>query len=480
MNKMLLLLAALMGSLHLQAQTTINVSFNKTDFCVGDSLVATVTFSRPLVAYYTGFYGITGTIVSGYSDYSQYNQSNASNGTIIISKTFLSTNDSVFKITVGDSISYPASTIENKYTYNYKVHARPIAYFTYLNPKEQCENRGMHFNLFSFKDSSICPPGSYIIKCSWYYGDGNADVNSTITANHSYNYTSANDTANRFIISVKVTDNFGCTDSTSQSGFAIHPVPVAKPTIAGNSTQCLRENLFNFIDSSFFVANTSEGLLRKWTFDANDSTFNATGAKHYTKTGIIPVKLVCFTPHGCGDTATLFVTVKPAPETLSISGSQSVIAWSAHNYSVTNTSGSTYNWSVNNGTVNNGNGSNSVSIQWNNALSGTVQVQETNADGCTGDSSVLPVQINPNSIGAINTPAFCFPNPASHTLTFTNPSTEAVHLKISSLNGEKIYDRMVSVNEKTELNVSELKAGIYLAEVWNAQYKGTQKIVIVR
>lgn len=39
---------------------------------------------------------------------------------------------------------------------------------------------------------------------------------------------------------------------------------------------------------------------------------------------------------------------------------------------------------------------------------------------------------------------------------------------------------MLPVNEKTALNAAKWKAGIYLVEVWNAQYKATQKIEIER
>jgi hypothetical protein len=56
----------------------------------------------------------------------------------------------------------------------------------------------------------------------------------------------------------------------------------------------------------------------------------------------------------------------------------------------------TYFWTVSsNGTIVSGQGSNSITVQWNTAGPGTVQVTETNTStGCTG-STVLPVTINP-------------------------------------------------------------------------------------
>ena len=74
MIKVVLFFSAMFIAGLVSAQTTINVSFNKPDYCIGDSLVATISFSRPSNAHYTGFYGITGNIISGYSDYSQYHQ----------------------------------------------------------------------------------------------------------------------------------------------------------------------------------------------------------------------------------------------------------------------------------------------------------------------------------------------------------------------------------------------------------------------
>jgi subtilisin-like proprotein convertase family protein len=89
------------------------------------------------------------------------------------------------------------------------------------------------------------------------------------------------------------------------------------------------------------------------------------------------------------------VSFNPLP-TPSITGSNVICANSTGNvYSVTNVTGNTYAWTVTGGTVTAGAGTNSITVTWGAAGTGTIQVLETiTATGCTQTNS-LSVTINP-------------------------------------------------------------------------------------
>ncbi|MFN5606083.1 MAG: hypothetical protein ACK483_00060, partial [Bacteroidota bacterium] len=95
------------------------------------------------------------------------------------------------------------------------------------------------------------------------------------------------------------------------------------------------------------------------------------------------------------------VTINPQP-TPSITGSNSICASSTGNvYSVTNVTGNTYGWTVTGGTVTAGAGTNSITVIWGAAGTGTVEVLETiTATSCTQTNS-LSVTINPNPTPSI-------------------------------------------------------------------------------
>ncbi|GHN02786.1 hypothetical protein WSM22_42750 [Cytophagales bacterium WSM2-2] len=98
---------------------------------------------------------------------------------------------------------------------------------------------------------------------------------------------------------------------------------------------------------------------------------------------------------GCKGTATLMVS-RSDVLTSSITGSNSVwVNSTGVNYSVVNSSGSTYAWTVTKGTQVSGGNSNSITVDWG-ASSGTgnIKVIETNSIGCVGLPANLPVALN--------------------------------------------------------------------------------------
>ncbi len=113
-----------------------------------------------------------------------------------------------------------------------------------------------------------------------------------------------------------------------------------------------------------------------------------------------------------GITMLLFITCAgamaqgPYPNT----GNHSVCLNVTEPYGVVLTAGSTYSWSITpitggNGTITPGATSNLISVNWNNVGTATLQVIETNAQGCVGDPVTIIVTVNPIPIVVINNPA---------------------------------------------------------------------------
>ena len=134
--------------------------------------------------------------------------------------------------------------------------------------------------------------------------------------------------------------------------------------------------------------------------------------------------------NGCpGSTVNLAVTIITGPTTSVITGSASVCENSnGEVYSVVATTGSTYQWTITGGSVASGQGTNSITVDWGAAGSGTVSVVETNANGCAGSPVNLSVTINLNpTTSAITGPAIVCENATGvgYSVTFTTGSVYA-------------------------------------------------------
>ena len=106
--------------------------------------------------------------------------------------------------------------------------------------------------------------------------------------------------------------------------------------------------------------------------------------------------------NGCQGVSNPPFEVFNAVNTSAITGSINATQFQTETYSVTQSSGSTYNWWMNGGTIQSGSGTNSVDVLWNIVGSGSIYVLETNINGCIGDTVSLPVSIIVSSIEEMN------------------------------------------------------------------------------
>jgi sugar lactone lactonase YvrE len=167
----------------------------------------------------------------------------------------------------------------------------------------------------------------------------------------------------------------------------------------------------------------------------------------------------------CNDTTVaLLVTVNPIPATSNITGLTNVARLDTASYLVTGTSGSVFNWVTTKGLVQTGVGTNQIQVKWNIAGMDSIKVTETTNQGCVGVQKTLLVNIGPATrINEINT--------SNSILVYPNPFNETIHVSLLNnlaLNKAILYDLLgkeVLTTHKSEIDVKELKSGVYLIMV---------------
>ena len=113
--------------------------------------------------------------------------------------------------------------------------------------------------------------------------------------------------------------------------------------------------------------------------------------------------------------ATTAVAQGPYPNT----GNHTVCVNAAEPYGVVLNAGSTYAWSITpltggNGTITPGTTPNLISVNWIATGTATLQVVETNAQGCNGDPVTIVVTVILKPTVTVNSSAICAGTTASY------------------------------------------------------------------
>ncbi len=147
-----------------------------------------------------------------------------------------------------------------------------------------CQNQTVNFT-----DQSTTAGGSSIVQWSWVWGDGGSSLLPGPPFAHTY------PVPNSYSVSLKVTDNAGCSDSTS--------VPV---TVGANKAA------FTIPDSQYCTGqplpftnlSTGTALNYLWTFGDGTSSISEDPSHVYTQDSNFIIKLVISNASGCTDSAT--------------------------------------------------------------------------------------------------------------------------------------------------------------------------------
>jgi PKD repeat protein len=260
--------------------------------------------------------------------------------------------------------------------------------------------------------------------------------------------------------------------------------PAAASQPSGPSTACEGStSTFNAI-----LPSNSVGLV--WTLDpASSGTLTQPSALSasviWTPGYSGQVSITVQGQNDCGTGASspaLVVTINPIPLP-EVSGLTSVCKNQQVTYSTPMVTGSTYSWIVAGGSVESGQGTNEITILWNQTGSGTVSVNETTAENCTGLSPVLSVEVN--ECTGLQDPGInefsISPNPAKDYLNL-NPgliSQEPFAVYIYDLMGKVVY-KACRINPSSQVSISleHFVPGTYTIRIANNQKSASKTFVI--
>ncbi len=184
-----------------------------------------------------------------------------------------------------------------------EVYHMPVASYL-IDRNRQCFLN----NNFNFTSTSNIGGGT-IDNYDWTMGD-----NTSLTdQNPSKSY----NTVDSFWVTLKVTSNYGCTD-TQRHRVYVYPMPVAKFTVGPLIDRCLLGNIFKISNKSTISNN---GVISNYSYyydypnPNSDSSNLATPLDYsYAQSGQYTIMQRVVSNRGCWDTATATVTVNPNPD----------------------------------------------------------------------------------------------------------------------------------------------------------------------
>ncbi len=261
----------------------------------------------------------------------------------------------------------------------------------------------------AFTDNSTVNQGSNT-NWLWAFGDG------TISTSQSPNKTYV--AAGSYTVKLRVTTNFGCEDSLSQS-IVVHPKPVAAFT---TTTTCA--NITSQFTNTSSV-NTGSILSYSWAFGDGNTSIAINPNHDYDTGGTYTVRLIVVTDNSCRDTVDQAKTVFPNPVVdFSVNDSDQCVNGNSFIYTNNSTvqSGTnTYEWNF-------GSSATDTSTQANPpakvyAFNGTynVKLTATTNFGCKDDTTLqVIVYAKPTPLFSLNDTAQCI---NGNSFVFTNSST---------------------------------------------------------
>jgi PKD repeat protein len=263
------------------------------------------------------------------------------------------------------------------------VNPKPVAVFS-LNSSSQC----LRGNSFTFSDNSTISSGTINYRI-WDFGDGTTSANQS--PSHSYSK------AGNYTVFLGETSNRGCYGFITKSIY-INPAPTA---VIGLKTggQCLRNNSFNFIDSS--KAGSGKINSRKWDFGDGNASTAANPVHAFSSAGTYIVKLRVVNDSGCSDSTIKTITVYPQPQT-SFQANDSSQCLGSDNFIFTDNtsiaSGSVLSWAWDFGDSAFSKAQNPVHV-YKKTGKYVVKLKTTSNFGCV-DSTVKNVHIHPQPSAA--------------------------------------------------------------------------------
>lgn len=175
-------------------------------------------------------------------------------------------------------------------------------------------------------------------------------------------------------VKVKTTNASGCDTTVSQN---IHIDPKPAPAITGKDTLCTNA-------TTAYTTGGTTGSSYNWTISGG-TILSGKGTDSITvnwgTSGNGKVELKQTNAQGCDTTITRDITIDPKPTPV-IQGKTPICEESITAYYVNSDTTHSFSWNVAGGAIIKGSGTDSITVEWGNNGSGTVNLTETNNKGC--------------------------------------------------------------------------------------------------
>jgi gliding motility-associated-like protein len=223
---------------------------------------------------------------------------------------------------------------------------------------------------------------------SWSPATG---LSSTTVANPTFTLANTTTTPNPIVFTLTATTANGCV-ATSTVTVTVNPASVANAGPAAAVCDGKRITLGTAALTGYTYSWSPVANLNSATVAQPILTGVNTGTTPLTAT----YTLTATTPNGCVSTSTVVVTINPRPAAEAITGPASVCPTvTGIAYSVVNPAATAYTWLINGGTIASGQGTPAITVNWGVASTGGyIKVFRLNAQGCSSDTTTLPIIIN--------------------------------------------------------------------------------------
>jgi hypothetical protein len=247
--------------------------------------------------------------------------------------------------------------------------------------------------------------------------------------------------------------NGTCTATASQIVTVSTP-PTATITASGATTFCQGKSV---------TLTASGGTVYKWSNGATTAATDVTTAGTYT---------VSVTNSACTASTSKVVSTIPAPSVQVTSTKSNGLNGTATATVTGGTPPYKYDW--------NNNATNYTLI---GLSAGTYFVTVTDANGCTGEGSVVVGSITPTTDLTNGLPLTIspMPNNGHFLLTMELPIEQVVHVEVFNMQGQQVAKQLIfGKSIATLMNMSNLTTGQYLMKVDTQSGRTTKKMMIVK
>lgn len=335
---------------------TLSLVIQSPDGCT-DSTSQTVTvFARPTAGVSAPLNGCGPATISLTSSASgnsiSYNYSVSPNSGVVISDPAAAQPTITFPSSLSDSVVYTIYQLvtdsrgcSDLDSTSFVVYPTPTADFT-LTPSDSCGPLTVVFSNLSSANQSGMDTSS--LSFHWNFGDGNTSNGNT--PSHTYVNNGTSDTS--FVVSLYVTNAFGCVSDTAVDTVTVHPDPIAQFTASPQSS-CAPF----IIDTAVVSATDYPNANGTYTWEIIDpatgsilSSYNGIDGLNYTMVNdgdTVDIRLIVTSNFGCkADTAELpFYTIEDPRAGYTTSGDSGCAPLNVQ-FTDTSTTGVSHFWYV--------------------------------------------------------------------------------------------------------------------------------------